>query len=110
MLINEVIVTESYDDELIAAVRDLLTRFMAKDIKKINTEKFRSILAKQGFVTGTEELIQAIDKSGFASSVDTNQIVPSNQLSTDVNTAEADPDYVSDMASGQALADIKADI
>ena len=39
MLISEIVLTESYDDDLLNAVKDLLTRVMSKDIKKIKTEK-----------------------------------------------------------------------
>ena len=40
---------ESYNDELISAVSDLLSIAMAKDIKKISMKKFEQVLSKQGY-------------------------------------------------------------
>ena len=59
MLINEVI-SEGYFSDLILTVQDLLTKVAAKGIEDIPTEEFRSLLAKQGYVTTTDELIAAI--------------------------------------------------
>ena len=42
MLITEVVnVQESYENELLLAVQDLMAMAMSKDIKKISTEKFQ---------------------------------------------------------------------
>ena len=60
MLIRE-IVTEGYQADLLTAVQDLLTSYMADDAKDIPTEDFQSQLAKHGFVTTTDELIKAIN-------------------------------------------------
>ena len=60
MLIREVILSEGYFSELITTVQDLLVRVAAKDIKEVSTEKFRKVLAKQGFITTIDELITAI--------------------------------------------------
>ena len=110
MRIDEVICTESYDDDLVLAVQDLMTMAMAKDIKKISTEKFGKILAKQGFNTTTEELIAVISQSGFASSVDAQHIVPADELSTGVDT-QAEPTVdVDDLAGDQAIKDIEAQL
>lgn len=109
MLIREVILSENYRDDLLTAVSDLLTRIMAKDIKKISTDRFRTMLAKQGFVTTTDEVIQAVDQSGFASSVNREEIIPADELPPEMTDTEDMPD-VSDMANGQAMKDVKAEI
>ena len=59
-------------------------------ILKISTEKFQTALAKQGFVAPTDEIIQAVDQSGFARSVDSTDIVPASELGKDVHT-EVEP-------------------
>lgn len=110
MLIREIILSEGYYGELMTAVQDLLSRYMAKDIKEINTEKFKSLLAKQGYVTSTDELIQAVDQSGFASSVDAEKIVPKGELPADMNTDAEQSRDVGAMAGDQAMQDIKADL
>lgn len=110
MLIREIILSEGYYGELIVAVQDLLSRYMAKDIKEINTEKFKTLLAKQGFVTTTDELIQAVDKSGFASSVDSQKIVPKGELPNDMNTDAEQTTDVGKLAGNQAMKDVKADL
>jgi len=110
MLINEVIIKESYAEEIIVAVQDLLSRVMAKDIKEISTDKFRRILAKNGHVISIDELIQAVSRSGFASSVDSETIVPTSELPADIDT-DAEPTVdVGDLAGTQAMSDIKADL
>lgn len=109
MLIRDILLSESYGDELLTAVRDLLTRIMAKDIKKISTDRFRTMLAKQGFVTTTEEVIQAVDASGFASSVNRDEIIPADEMPADMADTDDTPD-VSDMANGQAMKDVKAEL
>jgi hypothetical protein len=110
MLIREIVLSEGYYGELMIAVQDLLTRYMSKDIKEINTEKFKSLLAKQGYVTSTDELIQAIDQSGFASSVDAQKIVPKGELPSDMNTDAEQTADVGKMAGNQAMKDVKADL
>jgi hypothetical protein len=109
MRLSEIILVESgYHSELLTAVQDLMTRYMAKGAKQIPTENFKQLLAKQGFVTSTEELIQAVDTSGFASSVDREKIIPNNQLPD--STDDSDGTDVGAMAGSQAIKDIKADL
>jgi|TARA_B110000977_G_C10915511_1_gene430977 hypothetical protein len=111
MLIREVILSEGYFSELITTVQDLLVRVAAKDIKEVSTEKFRKVLAKQGFITTIDELITAIDQSGYASSVDKDKIVPNNQLPDTVSTGEEEDEVdVAGMAGDQAIADIKSEL
>ena len=53
---------------------------------------------------------QAVDQSGFASSVDSTDIVPASELGKDVDT-EVDPSVdVSKLAGDQAMSDIKAEL
>lgn len=110
MLIRDIILSEGYYSELILAVQDLLAQAMSKDVKEISTEKFRNMLAKQGYVTTVDEVIQAVDSSGFASSVDSQKIIPANELPDSVST-DAEPSAdVGQMAGNQAMQDIKADL
>jgi hypothetical protein len=109
MLIRDII-TESYQDDLLSAVQDLLAVVSSKDIKKISTEKFKNILAKQGFVASTDEIIQAVDMSGFASSVNNVEIIPGDELSGDVDTDSEPSVDVGKMAGNQALSDIKSEL
>ena len=109
MLIRDII-TESYQDDLLSAVQDLLALISSKDIKKIPTEKFKSILAKQGFVASTDEIIQAVDQSGFASSVNNTEIIPATELSGDVETDSEPSVDVGKMAGNQAMKDVKAEL
>jgi len=108
MLIKDI--TESYNDDLLSAVQDLLAVISSKNLKKIKTDKFKNILAKQGYVASTEEIIQAVDTSGFASSVDDQEIIPNSELSGDIDT-DAEPSVnVGKMAGNQAMKDVKADL
>jgi hypothetical protein len=100
---------ESYNDELISAVSDLLSIAMAKDIKKISMKKFEEVLAKQGYPASVDEIIQAVDQSGFASSVNKVEIVPSSELGIDKDNNEPTVD-VGGMAGNQAMSDIKSEI
>jgi len=114
MLITEVVnVQESYENELLLAVQDLMAMAMSKDIKKISTEKFQNKLKDQGFVASIEEIIQAVEKSGYASSQDSEKIIPKDELA-DLNKNDSEDDEeevdVSAMAGDQALSDIKAEL
>ena len=108
MIIADIILREGYYNELIIAVQDLMVRVINKGLKEISTERFKSLLAKQGYVTTTDELISAVNDSGFASSVDNNKIVPKPELPDDMNNDQQGVD-VGNMAGNQAMKDIKAD-
>lgn len=108
MLIREIVLAENYYGDLIVAVQDLLTRYMSKGIKEIKTEKFRQLLAKQGYVTTVDEIIQAVDQSGFATSVNADTIVPQGELPADMT--DGNETDVGDMAGNQAMKDVKADL
>tara|TARA_B100002019_G_C21194635_1_gene560713 strand:+ start:319 stop:648 length:330 start_codon:yes stop_codon:yes gene_type:complete len=109
MLIREIL-TESYDDDLIAVVRDLIVMAMNQDLSSIKMDNFQQALSDQGYDLDPEQIIQAVDKSGYASSVDDQEIVPKDQLSKDVSTDDEPSVDVSKMAGDQALSDIKAEL
>lgn len=109
MLINEIL-REFYSEGFIEAVQDLLAMAMAKDIKKISTEKFRNALARQGYDVTIDQIIQAVDQSDYASSVNDTEIIPANQLSGDVDTDSEPSVDVGKMAGNQALSDIKSEL
>ena len=103
------ILQESYDDKLISAVSDLIAIAMTKDIKKISMKKFEEVLAKQGYPASVDEIIQAVDLSGFASSVNKVEIIPTSELGIDNGREEPSVD-VSSMAGDQAMSDIKSEL
>lgn len=110
MRINEIIL-EGYSDDLIVSVQDLLSRLMARGVKSIPTEKFRSLLAKgPGFVVSTDDLIAAVDQSGYASSVDANEIIPATELGSDVDTSAEVTTDVGALATDQAMTDIGTEL
>jgi len=108
MLINEVVVKESYADDLVKMVQDILVLLDSKKVKTIPTEKFKSLLAKQGYVVTTNELRQAVEQSGYANSVNDDEI-NIGSLPDDVNLDSIPPD-VSAMAGSQAMQDINAEL
>jgi hypothetical protein len=110
MLISEIILREGYYNELLATVQDILIRAISKGIKEIPTDRFKQILAKQGYVSTTDEIIQAVDQSGYASSVDAAKIVPKGELPADMDT-DAEPSVdVGKMAGKQAMKNIKSEL
>ena len=114
MLISEVTGSETSGsgNELIIAVQDLLSRYIADDgPADIPTETFQAELeANTGLVLNTGTLIKAINDSGYASSVDANTIRANDELSAEVDTDPEDTVDVGKMAGNQAMKDIKADL
>lgn len=112
MRINELrYLQESYYDDLISAVQDILLVAIRKGIKEIPTEKFMNRLARDGFVITVNQLIQAVDQSNFAERVDKDKIVPKGQLPGEMagTSPEAQQDSgerVSDIAQTQARSDV----
>lgn len=102
---------EGYEHNLLVAVQDLLIQIAGnEDVSEIPTEQFKRLLAKKGFIATTAEIILAVDTSGFASSVDSDKIVPNNELPADIDTAvDVGPD-VSAMAKSQAMKDINSEL
>ena len=110
MRIDEIVLKESYFDELMINVQNLLVRIQSKEITEVPTEKFQQMLAKQGYTTTMPELIAAIDQSGYASSVDAEKIVPMNQMDAAVDTEPGHEFDVAKSAETQAMSDIKSEI
>lgn len=109
MLISEVILAESYADDLVIAVQDLITMISAKDISKIKTERFKSLLnSNYGFdVDSNDMLFQAIEQSGYANGYDDEYINISSMPDDVAMTMPAD---VGDVAQDQAMKDVKAEL
>jgi hypothetical protein len=82
---------------------------ITNDLKKISMKKFEEVLAKQGYPASVEEIIQAVDKSGFASSVNKVEIIPNTELGLDKDNNEPTVD-VGGMAGNQAMSDIKSEL
>lgn len=128
MRIHEIILNESYFDDLLVAIQDLISLLISKERSQVSTRKFRRALAKQGFETTMSELVQAVEASGFATSVDEDVITFGDTNDTpmpDINMdpPEIDPpelsnapppppeqSEVSRMAGDQAIKDIKAEL
>lgn len=109
MLIREIL-AESYDDELDHTIKDLITLAMTKDLKSIKMDNFQKSLSDQGYELDVGQIIKAVKKSKFASSVDKDEIIPKDQLSKDMSTDDEPSVDVSAMAGDQALSDIKAEL
>jgi hypothetical protein len=114
MLINEVVLKEKntdYEAGLLSKIQDVLTVAMSRDIKKVSTEKFLKILDSNGYTDLTmDQLKLAVNKSGFANSIDDDIIVPKDELGADIDT-EVEPTVdVGAMAGDQAMSDIKAEL
>jgi hypothetical protein len=112
MLIEEII-RESTEADVIAEIQTQLSRVMSKNMDEISTQQFLELIHDQGYSWVTmDQLIQLVDRSGYASSVNRDTIVPSNQLGDDV--PQADPEdqgqSVDDMAAGAAMDGIEDEL
>lgn len=110
MLIREIILQEndSYQG-LLTAIRDLLTMHQLTGNKEISTPDFIKQLSDEGYPVDTATLIQAVDASGFAASVNSTTIVPKGELPAEVTAGEEQAD-VSKIAGTQAMKDIKSEL
>ena len=110
MLIRDII-REGYESDLIQKVQDILVMKMDDSDEILSTEEFKSILKDEGFIATTDEIIKAVNDSGYASSIDKDQIKLKNQMPADIDTDEQEPSVdVGKMAGDQALSDIKAEL
>lgn len=95
-----------------AAVDDLLAQAMSADLDKIPTQEFKSDLATRlNRAVTDEEIIQLVSNSGYATSVNANEIVPKSELNPELvpdPEQENLPD-VSDMAQTAAKDGIEDD-
>ena len=102
-------------DELVNAVSDIMSMAMADDIGKVPTATVQDMLRKSGYNVSTDELILALDQSGFTSSQDKKMITTKDEIPPDVQQSDYDaspenPDTgvdVDKMAGDQAMKDIK---
>ena len=104
-------------DELVNAVADIMSMAMADDIGKVPTATVQDMLRKSGYNVSTDELILALDQSGFTSSQDKKMITTKDEIPPEVAQSDYDaspdemPDNgvdVGDMAGSQAMKDIKS--
>ena len=103
-------------DELVNAVQDIMSMAMADDIGKVPTATVQDMLRKSGYNVSTDELILALDQSGFTSSQDKKIITTKDEIPPDVQQSDYDaspdtPDTgvdVDKMAGDQAMKDIKS--
>ena len=106
------IITEDYENVILAAVRDLLTRLMVRQVSEIETSRFQELLSLNGHDLDIPTIISVVDQSGFASSVNAQTITPKNQLPSDLQTGaqetgdEESPDIL-DQGADDALDAVK---
>ncbi len=102
-------------DDLVSAVSDIMSMAMADDIGKVPTATVQDMLRKSGYNVSTDELILALDQSGFTSSQDKKIITTKDEIPPEVTQSDYDaspetPDTgvdVDKMAGDQAMKDIK---
>ena len=102
-------------DELVNAVSDIMSMAMADDIGKVPTATVQDMLRKSGYNVSTDELILALDQSGFTSSQDKKIITTKDEIPPEVQQSDYDaspenPDTgvdVDKMAGDQAMKDVK---
>ena len=85
-------------------------RLLVVEDESLLRQQLEQGLTKQGYVVGTEELISAVDASGFASSVDSVNIVPKSELPAGMAQDTQDTVDVAAIAGDQAMADINAEL
>lgn len=100
---------EGYFSDLIVTVQDLLLIAISRGETDIPTEDFKRRLAREGFRITTDQLVQAVDQSNFATSVNRDKIVPKSQLPDELKAAgpEDSEVKVDQMAQRQAAKDLK---
>jgi hypothetical protein len=104
--------TESYYDELMNAVRDVLLISKPEDGKTLDVMKFRRDLAATGYNLSDSDLKDVINSSNFAN-LSGNKIQYTDEVPVDLTAQGAGSEQdagevVSDLAQGQAMKDVKA--
>lgn len=104
-------------EDLVSAVQDIMSMAMADDITKIPTRTVQDMLRRSGYNVSTDELIMALDQSGFTSSQDKKMITTKDEIPPEISQNNYDarsPDSDNDtgvdvekMAGDQAMKDIK---
>ena len=103
------------EEDLVSAVSDIMSMAMADDVTKVPTRTVQDMLRRSGYNVSIDELILALDKSGFTSSQDKKIITTKDEIPPDVQQSDYDaspdtPDTgvdVDKMAGDQAMKDIK---
>lgn len=111
------IITESVSDEVTDVVRDMLSVIMANDHERISTKQLQALLQLEGYSLSIDQIIMAVDQSGYASSVDKDYVVPADELPDELQQDAQDAeqlddldDIVGDLAQGQATQDIESEL
>lgn len=107
MKIAEVFLLEAYFDDLQVAIMDRLAQANSEDQNDISTEKFRQVLAADGFLLSVDELKQALTDMDLVADVTDDSITPKNKIPDDMADPEDLGPDVSQMAGDQALGAVK---
>ena len=89
MLIRDII-REGYEADLIQKVQDILVMKMDLVIPH-PTEELPNLLKDEGYIANSDGSSKAVNDSGYASSIDKEQIKLKNQMPADVDTGEEEP-------------------
>lgn len=104
---------QGYTEDLTDTIQDIVVRLMTQDKNSVDTGEFLHMLAKEGYVVTTDELISILgkpDMMNFISSVDSNEIAFSNQLGNNIDTAPEMGVDIGAMAGDQAMADVNSEL
>ena len=110
MLINEVVLSESYFNDLIVSIQDILVNLKRAGKEEVPMEEFRSMLSKGGMIATVEEIIDAVDQTNMASNVSSTSITIKPNMPADMKGDEEPGTDVGAMAQDQATADINAEL
>ncbi len=104
-------------EDLVSAVSDIITMAMADDVTKVPTRMVQDMLRRSGYNVSMDELIMALDQSGFTSSQDKTMITTKDEIppeisqnNYDARSSDLDNDTgvdVEKIAGDQAMKDIK---
>lgn len=108
MRIREIILTESYIEDLLDTVKDLLSAEIAKENDTISVDNFLKKLANAGYIIDKEELSQAIEQSEYGT-VSGEEIQVSG-MPGDISMSTGEEPDVGAMATDQAVADIGSEL
>jgi len=113
MKIREVILIESYFDDLQLAVKDRLAQAVGGDMNEIPTEAFRKFLAQDGFLLSIDELVKALQDMDVVQDANDEVITPKGKIPNDMAEPEEpqEPEVdVGDMAGDQAMSAVKDEL
>lgn len=107
------ILAEGYDAELDDTVQSILVRLMTKDETSISTPDFIHLLAQEGYVVTSNEVINILgqpDMQSFVSSVSAEKISFANTMGDDMDMGADAATDVGAMANDQAMSDINSEL